>query len=379
MRYRQNEIGNAIQRNLIEVMKAPWRDATSGGWKRARTGSAEIVADTWSTAEMVILLHYLQNIGYSIPALQNITIEKLFEKAEGFIAGAQKADGGWSHEGPSNASGTALAIWALSIQTGASPIRAKELRKQIHDGIGWLVNNQSPNDYGWCLDGPDAPSTTYDTCVVCLASDKLQSSFKHDPNVSVRLKQRSLEFLFDSQNPTDGGWGNRKGEPSNPRDTAYATYTLFDVFHDEHIDERARRGHKWLREYRRRYGHWNDVESTSWVIKAYLQQNVIPDDSHLRDAIDFILDSVNDDRGWGSVKGDDSTTFHTFYALYALSHYWLVSTSDRKQKSERGRRKLLAAIRETLANDAFWGFTLVLIFVISAVTLSVSIELIEPF
>lgn len=182
-----------------------------------------------------------------------------------YLLKSQRANGSWTDKNfkdPWDISSTAWAVHALRY---CDLPEAKNARTR---GIGWLVDSVLPTGGLPTNAGHNTPNT--------YATAYGLRGIQNEANLP---KRKVAEFLLVSQN-TDGGWGLKKGDPSESTLTAYVLHGLLDGKLDWASDT-IQRGIDFLQRARTDDGIWGSwlsekesVEGTAFCLYILRRYNV---------------------------------------------------------------------------------------------------------
>lgn len=321
---------------------APWRRA-DGGF--ARTVSAD--SDFWSTAEALILACRFGDV-----EVQTV------DAAVDFLLCGQNADGGWSaSDGPSDTTGTALALLSLL------PMRSDgRVRRCAERALKWLDKAQNL-DGGWPLVPVSKKTKDSTMFTTAFAYEAVAAWYIADVGStaevtgmltigSARLSSAGLNSL----------WGINAAGPPTVRHTSYVALanmspSLEGSRYFGSVQIEHGRVIRWLKERQHTNGTWGegregDVESTAAATRALLRLGCRPDSRAVRAGVAALLKWRRRElyggftiTGWAPGDLGPITSWNTFYAASTLMDYKEAHDRSNEYTSIRVRkwRKYLAA------------------------------------
>ncbi len=267
-----------------------------------------------------------------------------------FITHSVRGDGSWPIDTNLSTWVTSLSVEAL-LQSGCEEVLSEPEKEAICD---WYLSQQfrtvhpytgaRPGGWGWTnLPGsvPDAD----DTAGALVALHRLNIRKKVRKDFLPIPVFKAIRWLLDLQNADGGlptfcrGWGKMEFDRSCPDITAHAimAWQLWKGKVSRKLaGQMARaieRGLSYLSAAQREDGSWlplwfgnpssasraNPVYGTAKVVRVLsLFEKDARCAAMLKRGADFLIQSQNDDSGWGSEKGADSTIEETSLAVDAL-------------------------------------------------------------
>jgi len=174
----------------------------------------------WTTAEAIEIL-------ISSPHLPGENINDIKELIE-FLLKQHIPEKGWPisvgrKEISSMATGHAIAALRRGDKIFSNDIRLIEKSKKARtDALEWLHDNRNPKE-GWGLE-PATPegkeSRVISTCYALMGYFAVGRTYDKSNDV-----KEAINYLVEIVNPDDG-WGTKKGDPSDPANTARVICTL---------------------------------------------------------------------------------------------------------------------------------------------------------
>ena len=193
----------------------------------------------------------------------------VFHNTTDWLLNQQQSDGSWG-----SFESTCYAVWALS-----------QAEIVDHKAIDLILDSQN-DDGGW----NDHISTS-------LATISLVNS-------GVTVSNETVAWLLKAQNP-DGGWGTWNSETF---DTSLVLKALALLgVHDI-------KGLEWLKLRQSARGGWTYVDSTALALDCLAQT-----DFNCTSAVDWLLDEMKCDGGWGLDRSDSFTTAVVVHVLSQLN------------------------------------------------------------
>lgn len=281
--------------------------------------------DVWTSATTSEVCILFRNA--SIRSIASYNFDTPLASGDTYLINNQNPmTGAWD-----NVISTAYAIIALSKYLNPSEVLPKQNTSKTNDvktalrkGVEWLRTQQNPTDKGWCLEGPESPSSVIGTSLVCLALAQLPADLK-TADVDQILLSRAENFLLSTQHKSTWWPDYSSDNRANIKATAYACYTLLTVFDYEQND--IRKSIRYIRKKRNTNGSWGktrkgDVETTSIAMLTLLTAEKRPQPILRRSRTYLLHSNRRDALGfWKNEPNKLGSIWATCYAIYALARY----------------------------------------------------------
>ena len=289
--------------------------------------------NVWDTALSTIALAGLDN--------EN-SLTKQLQASSRWIMKQQSNDGGWAFSGLadfrtsnsvakilSDADDTALSTLALILSLAPHEIKQNQ---SIKKGIGWLVENQSP-DGSWSTYVPGEGDMGC-TSITAHAIETLLAFGGYEPQIN-----KGVDWLRKTITP-EGYWSDLWLSQFT-YGTSCAIVALAKAGYADCIE--VRQGKNWLELAQNENGGWGEdmfgrrldhstVEQTAWSTYALLQTTKEEEISpSIKRGLRFLLDQQNHDGSWPTscvgiyweiIGGYEDPIYSSVFPLLALNSYY---------------------------------------------------------